>query len=216
VPPQECATTADSLEPFPAATADEALLLCRRHGPDVLVVGLEPDDDAGRELLRRIRGGEWLETQVDPYPPIIVLHPRGAEEEGPEAGLAADDYLIKPFAYEDLRGRIWAILRRRHRRLDEPVRVGEIYIDLGRRKVVVGGREVHLAKKEFTLPRVLAADPTRVFAKDELLRDIWGLREPATTRTLDSHASRLRRRLDPEHRRYVVNCWGIGYRLVDS
>lgn len=72
-----------------------------------------------------------------------------------------------------------------------------------------------LAKKEFTLLRVLATDPTRVFGKDELLRDVWGFRLPAgRTRTLDSHASRLRRKLDPEGSRYVVNCWGIGYSLL--
>ena len=74
-----------------------------------------------------------------------------------------------------------------------------------------------LAKKEFTLLRVLASDPTRVFSKEELLRERLGLsRAPASTSTLDSHASRLRRKLDPEHSRYVVNCWGIGYRLVDG
>jgi DNA-binding response OmpR family regulator len=75
---------------------------------------------------------------------------------------------------------------------------------------------VHLAKKEFTLLRVLASDPTRVFTKEELLRDVWGFRSPAKTRTLDSHASRLRRKLDPEHGRYVINTWGIGYRLTDG
>lgn len=97
------------------------------------------------------------------------------------------------------------------------MKIGEILIDPARRKVSVGDREVHLAKKEFTLLRVLASDPTRVFSKDELLRDVWGFRAPAgKTRTLDSHASRLRRKLDPEGQKYVVNCWGIGYRLTDG
>jgi DNA-binding response OmpR family regulator len=72
-----------------------------------------------------------------------------------------------------------------------------------------------LANKEFALLRVLATDPTRVFTKEELLRDVWDFRSLGRTRTLDSHASRLRRKLDPEHGRFVVNCWGIGYRLVD-
>jgi DNA-binding response OmpR family regulator len=63
---------------------------------------------------------------------------------------------------------------------------------------------------------VLAADPHRVFSKPDLLSEVWGYRTPARTRTLDSHASRLRRKLDPEHGRYVVNCWGVGYRLVDG
>lgn len=149
---------------------------------------------------------------------MIALRPRTGPVGGQDPDLAADDYLEKPFAYEDLRSRIDAILRRRHSRLDEPVTVGELTVDPARRKVTVGDREVRLAKKEFTLLRVLASDPTRVFAKEELLRDVWGLRGPtAKTRTLDSHASRLRSKLDPEHRRYVVNCWGsdIGWWTSD-
>jgi DNA-binding response OmpR family regulator len=73
-----------------------------------------------------------------------------------------------------------------------------------------------LANKEFSLLRALAAEPTRVFSKAELLRDVWGFRAAGRTRTLDSHASRLRRKLDPESGRYVVNCWGVGYRLIDG
>jgi len=72
------------------------------------------------------------------------------------------------------------------------------------------------ANKEFSLLRALAAEPTRVFTKAELLRDVWGFRSTGRTRTLDSHASRLRRKLDPECGRYVVNCWGVGYRLLDG
>jgi DNA-binding response OmpR family regulator len=207
----------DRFEPLPAGTTEEALRLCRHHLPDLLVVDFDLPDGAGPELLRRIREAHWLKTRIDPYLPVLVLRPRdgGPEDCGPD--LVADDLLDKPFTYEDLRSRIEAILRRRHGRLDRPVRVGELLVDPGRRKVIVGDREVRLAKKEFTLLRVLASDPTRVFAKEELLRDVWGLRGPATSaRTLDSHASRLRRKLDPEGRRFVLNCWGIGYRLVDS
>jgi DNA-binding response OmpR family regulator len=208
----------DRFEPLAAGNPEEALRLCRHQRPDLLVVDLELPGGEGPELLRRIREAHWLQTQIDPYLPVIALRPRARDPwAGQDPDLAADDYLEKPFAYEDLRSRIDAILRRRHSRLDEPVTVGELTIDPARRKVTVGDRGVRLAKKEFTLLRVLASDPTRVFAKEELLRDVWGLRgSPAKTRTLDSHASRLRSKLDPEHRRYVVNCWGVGYRLVDG
>jgi DNA-binding response OmpR family regulator len=82
--------------------------------------------------------------------------------------------------------------------------------------VQVGEREVSLANKEFELLRALAAEPSRVFTKHELLRDVWGYEAAGRTRTLDSHASRLRRKLDPERGRFVVNCWGVGYRLVEA
>ena len=75
---------------------------------------------------------------------------------------------------------------------------------------------MHLANKEFSLLRALAADPYRVFTKEDLLREVWGFRSMGRTRTLDSHASRLRRKLDPGTGRYVVNCWGVGYRLLEG
>jgi DNA-binding response OmpR family regulator len=78
------------------------------------------------------------------------------------------------------------------------------------------GERVELSQKEFSLLRTLAADPTRVFAKEELLRTIWGFRSLGTTRTLDSHACRLRRKLGVHGDRFVVNVWGVGYRLVDG
>ena len=80
----------------------------------------------------------------------------------------------------------------------------------------IGERPIKLANKEFSLLRTLAADPMRVFTKEELLRDVWGFRSMGRTRTLDSHASRLRRKLDPENGRFVINVWGVGYRLIDG
>jgi DNA-binding response OmpR family regulator len=78
------------------------------------------------------------------------------------------------------------------------------------------GAPVSLSQKEFALLRKLAAEPTRVFTKEELLRDIWGFRHMGTTRTLDSHACRLRQKLAEYGDRYVVNVWGVGYRLLDG
>ncbi len=209
---------ADRFDVLPAQSAADALRLCRYNHPDLLLLDLALPDASGLDVIREIREADGIESRFDPHLPIIVLTGRGAATDrvrGLDVG--ADDYVQKPFSYEELRARIAAVMRRRHNRHDGPVRVGELMIDPARRKVVVGEREVHLAKKEFTLLRVLATDPTRVFSKDELLRDVWGFKAPAErTRTLDSHASRLRRKLDPENQKYVVNCWGIGYRLVEG
>ena len=78
------------------------------------------------------------------------------------------------------------------------------------------GDRVVLSQKEFALLRALVAEPTRVYTKDELLRSIWGYRAAGSTRTLDSHACRLRQKLGVHGDRYVVNVWGVGYRLVDA
>jgi DNA-binding response OmpR family regulator len=182
-----------------------------------MLLDLELPDASGLDVLREIREADGVVARFDQRLPVIVLTGRGAATErvrGFEVG--ADDYVVKPFHYPELRARIEAVLRRGGEHREGPRRVGEIVVDPARRKAWVGDREVSLSNKEFSLLRVLASDPHRVFSKADLLSDVWGYRTPARTRTLDSHASRLRRKLDPEHGRYVVNCWGVGYRLIDG
>jgi DNA-binding response OmpR family regulator len=122
----------------------------------------------------------------------------------------------KPFHYQELAARIAAVLRRsRERRAQGVLQIGELRIDPVGREVVLGDKKVDLSAKEFALLHTLAAEPTRVFTKEELLRDVWGFKLMGSTRTLDSHASRLRRKLMPSGRRWVINVWGVGYRLTD-
>lgn len=208
---------ADRFGVLPAPSASDALRLCRYNQPDLLLLDLTLPDASGLDVLREIRDSDGINSRFDPSLPVIVLTGRGADADrvrGLDCG--ADDYVVKPFHYQELRARIGAVLRRGGERREGPCRVGEIVVDAERRKVWVGEREVTLSNKEFGLLRALAADPFRVFSKRELLEGVWGYRTPARTRTLDSHASRLRRKLDPENGRYVVNCWGYGYRLVEG
>jgi DNA-binding response OmpR family regulator len=119
----------------------------------------------------------------------------------------------------DAVARIRAILGRTIAGGAEPERLaaGPIEIDCRTRRVVVWGARVVLAQKEYELLCALARQPERVFTKEELLRTVWDYRSIGRTRTLDSHASRLRRKLrqvDPVTP-FVVNVWGVGYRLLD-
>jgi DNA-binding response OmpR family regulator len=208
---------ADRFGALPAPSASDALRLCRYNHPDLLLLDLALPDASGLDVLREIRAGDGPGARFDPRLPVIVLTGRGADAErvrGLECG--ADDYLVKPFHYPELRARINAILHRCGGRREGPCRVGDLVVDPARRKASVEGRDVALSNKEFSLLRVLASDPIRVFSKKELLAEVWGYRTDAQTRTLDSHASRLRRKLDPENTRYVINCWGVGYRLIDG
>ena len=208
---------ADRFGVMPAPSASDALRLCRYNHPDLLLLDLSLPDASGLDVLREIREADGIDSRFDPRLPVIVLTGRSADTDkvrGLDSG--ADDYLTKPFQYGELRARIGAVLRRRLHPQDGPSRVGDLIIDPVRRKVLVGEREVPLSKKEFALLRMLASDPTRVFAKEELLDAVWAYKGNQKTRTLDSHASRLRRKLDPEEGRFVINCWGIGYRLIDG
>ena len=110
-----------------------------------------------------------------------------------------------------------SVLRRTTPAAHETLRAGPITADLATRRVTVDGVPVALASKEYELLLKLMTDPTRVFTKEHLLREVWDFRSLGRTRTLDSHASRLRRKLGAAAPgNFVVNVWGVGYRLLDG
>jgi DNA-binding response OmpR family regulator len=210
--------TADGYELLVAENAQHGLRLLETKFPDLVLVDLELPDASGFEVLRRVREADGLASRVDPATPLVLLTGRDGELDrirGFERG--ADDYVCKPFSYPELRGRVAALLRRAdHRRRGGRLRIGDLEIDAAARAARLRGAPLALSQTEFALLRMLASDPTRVFTKDELLRQIWGFRHMGTSRTLDSHACRLRHKLGAHGDQFVVNVWGVGYRLVDG
>ncbi len=151
--------------------------------------------------------------------PVIVLGSEQADVIDRVRAFArgCDDYLSEPFIYDELVARIRAVLRRS--RSVGPLRfeAGPIRVDPATRRVTVAGGRVELAGKEYQLLLKLMSEPARVFTKEELLREVWGFRSLGRTRTLDSHASRLRRKLAATgHGPFILNVWGVGYRLTDD
>jgi DNA-binding response OmpR family regulator len=126
-----------------------------------------------------------------------------------------DDYVPRPFDYQELVERIHAVLRRSRPPVPEVVEADAVRIDTRTRDVRVGRERVQLSQKEYELLLRLAREPDRVHTKAELLYDVWHYRAAARTRTLDSHASRLRRKLRAAGAVGLVeNVWGVGYRLT--
>jgi DNA-binding response OmpR family regulator len=180
----------------------EAAELLELTRPDLVLAA----DSLAAELCRRA-------AKV----PIIVL---GSADSDPVDRVRAfdggcDDYVARPFHYEELLARIRAVLRRASPPADERMAVGDLLIDRAARRVTVGDTPVVLAAKEYELLVKLAEKPTRVYTKEELLREVWGFRSLGRTRTLDSHASRLRRKLAAAGGDFVRNVWGVGYSLTD-
>lgn len=209
---------ADGYEPLVAANAREALRALETQFPDLTILDLGLPDRDGLELLQQVRSADGVASRLDPQIPMLVLSGRTGElhrlrsfEKG------ADDHLQKPFSYVELKARVGALLRRNERRTQlGRMRIGPLEVDPDARTVLLRDRPVALPQKEFALLRTLASDPLRVFTKAELLRIVWGFRCESSTRTLDSHACRLRQKLGRDGDRYVVNVWGVGYRLVDG
>src|SRR4051794_33480720 len=210
--------TADGYELLVAENARDALRILETKFPDLALIDLGLPDASGFEVLRRVRQADGVVSRIDPTTPLVLITGRDGELDrvrGFERG--ADDYVCKPFSYPELRGRVAALLRRAgHRPRAGRLRVGELEVDPAARVARLRGSVVSLSQKEFALVRTLAAEPTRVFTKDELLRTIWGFRHVGTTRTLDSHACRPRAKLGVHGDQFVVNVWGVSYRLVDG
>jgi DNA-binding response OmpR family regulator len=193
----------DGFDVLGAAECGEALELAERARPDLVLLG----DCSALEECR-----SW-NREV----PLIVLGRPDADAVDRVRAFerGADDFLARPFLYDELLARMRAVLRRSARGSPDRVRVGELEIDRPTRRVTVAGERVVLPTKEYELLLKLAAEPHRVFTKEELLREVWGFQSLGRTRTLDSHASRLRRKLNSTGRGpFVVNVWGVGYRLL--
>ena len=181
----------------------EALELAERSRLDLVLAS----DSLALELCRR----------VGDVPVIVIGRPDADAVDRVRAFAGGcDDYLTRPFHYEELLARIRAVLRRVSPPERDRLQVGDLTIDRAARRVLVRDVPIVLAAKEYDLLVKLAGDPVRVFTKEELLREVWGFRSLGRTRTLDSHASRLRRKLSAAGGDFVRNVWGVGYSLLNE
>ena len=180
----------------------------RRPDVDVVVLDLMLPGIDGLEVCRRLRG-EGNDV------PVLMLTARGAIAErvtGLEAG--ADDYLVKPFALEELHARL-KVLYRRRAPADGQLAVGDIVMDLPQRRVWVAGQEVTLARREYAMLLSLAESRGRVVSRSRLYGDVWDDEIDIRSNALDVHMSRLRGHLASSRRVSITTLRGVGYRLTE-
>ena len=200
----------DGFDIIRAEDEEATLELAERARPDLVLLGVALD------VCRRLREGEPGRTWDRRVPVIVLGQPQADAVDRVRAfDRGCDDFVQRPFHYDELLARIRAVLRRTEPPCQDLLEAGEIAIDRRTRCVTVAGRFLPLPAKEYELLVKLAASPTTVLTKEQLLREVWGYRALARTRTIDSHACRLRRRLaDITTTPYVLNEWGVGYRLM--
>jgi two-component system response regulator ResD len=200
-------------ETLRAFDGSEALRLAGSHRPDLVVLDVMLPGVDGIEVMKQLQDGPGRK------PAVIMLTARG-EESDRLVGLrrGADDYVVKPFSPNELVARAEAVLRRVSPPPEaepEPLEHGPLRIDPASRSVTLAGEEVALTQREFDLLAFLAANPGRVFSRDQLMEAVWDFPFFTDTSTVTVHVRRLRAKLgdDPSEPRFIETVWGVGYRL---
>jgi two-component system, OmpR family, KDP operon response regulator KdpE len=192
-----------------ARTTSKALAILPKRPPDVMVLDLILPDGEGAEVCSEVRRCSKL--------PILILSAAGEQRDVVRAlDAGADDYLAKPFSGHELLARLRAVLRRSaDGRGSSTLEIGEMAIDLARRRVICDGATVLLAPIEFELVRILAQNRGRLVTDGQLLRAVWGDQRGQETDRLRVAVARLRAKLerDPSRPEYLIAEPGIGYRL---
>ncbi|MGE0042080.1 MAG: response regulator transcription factor [Vicinamibacterales bacterium] len=192
-----------------AATGRDALEKAQRHPPDLVLLDLMLP--AGVDAYELCRTFSHVHGTA-----VIIISARGQKEERVRGlRLGADDYMVKPFALDELLARVHAVLRRTSPRPDV-LTLGEVQIDFRHLRATRGKKDLSLTDREFEILRHLAEREGRLVTREELLQLVWGYREPPVTRAVDSFIFRLRRKIepDPHHPRYIRTAHGDGYRLT--
>jgi DNA-binding response OmpR family regulator len=193
-----------------AGDGPDALRLAGEERPDLVVLDLMLPGMDGLEVCRELQRESWV--------PVLMLTAR-ADEADKVAGLAvgADDYMTKPFSLRELTARVRAILRRMERMRQvqdgEPLERFDLLIDTARRRVSKNDEEIVLTPLEFEILATLARQPGVVMGRDDLMDRVWGYRDYAGGRVVDSHVARIRRKLgdDAAEPRYIRTVHGVGY-----
>jgi DNA-binding response OmpR family regulator len=189
-----------------AKDGEEGLRLARDAAVDLIVLDVMLPRMSGLEICRQLR-----EARDDV--PIILLTARAEESDKVEGlRLGADDYVTKPFGFDELAARVEAVLRRAPARAaPTQLRFGDVTVDFARLRATRAGQPLDLSPREFAILACLTARRGEVVTREQLLQEVWGYENLPVTRTVDVHIAKLRRKIDPE---YIVTVHGAGYRFL--
>ena len=201
-------TTLDGAEGLRKATSETF---------DLIVLDIMLPNVNGFDICKEVR-------KRDIYTPVLMLTSKSEEVDkviGLEIG--ADDYLPKPFSIREFIARVKAILRRveaiqKEIGSDSDISVGELAIEVSKRKVSLEGDRIELTPKEFDLLHLLASHPGKTYTREQLLNILWGYQYNGYEHTVNSHINRLRSKIEPNisDPKYILTTWGVGYRFNEE
>jgi len=190
-----------------AADGDTALRRARADQPDLVILDVMLPGMDGLEVCRQLRQDDDV--------PVLMLTARDATADrviGLDSG--ADDYLVKPFAYEELLARVRALLRRKPARSSQLLKFADVLMDTGTREVRRGDRDIELTPREFDLLQFFLRNPRQVLTRDRILDVVWGYGFGATSNSVDVYVGYLRAKLEGDlGNRLVHTVRGVGYAL---
>ena len=190
----------------------QGLKLIKDLSPDLIILDLMLPGVDGLEICRQIKKDPKTENL-----PVIMLTAKGAEADkvvGLEVG--ADDYIVKPFSMRELIARVRAVLKRYGKKIKETaslIKFPDLTIDSEKHEVKAAGKIIELTAKEFALLKFLAENQGRVFSREQLLDQVWGIEAAIETRTVDVHMRRLREKLGKAGK-HLITLRGVGYKFV--
>ena len=188
-----------------------ALRLAREHDPDCVVLDLMLPDRSGLEVCRTLRRDRLRGA-------ILILTAKSRHEDRVKGlDLGADDYLTKPFSLDELLARIRALLRRVEEKEEGPAEysLGEVTLNFRNFEATRSGKPFKLTAREFKILKLFVENPGKVISRSEFLDKVWGYDIAPTTRTVDNHMARLRKRIEPDPARpsYILSVRGVGYKF---
>lgn len=192
------------------ASAEAALPLLREGGADLALFDVMLPGLSGLELCQQIR------AERNPVPVLMLTAMGNVQDRVAGLRCGADDYLPKPFAFEELLARVEALARRPPQlvRREDVLRAGDLVFDRARMEVTRGGRAIALTPKELALLEVLMSPPGRLLSRERILSNVWGLAADPLTNVVDVYVRRLRAKLDaPNRPSPITTVRGLGYRL---
>lgn len=198
-----------------AGNAHQAELQLKATQPDLILMDWMLPDSTGIQLIRKLK----RDSSTNDIP-VIMLTAKSAEDDkitGLNSG--ADDYVNKPFSPKELIARIQAVLRRSHSGvvMDEVLVTSALCLNKGSHRVTAEGEPVDLGPTEFRLLNFLMKNPDRVFSRQALLDQVWGINKYVEERTVDVHILRLRKALSPwGYDRFIHTLRGAGYRFTPN